>query len=413
MSSSLVSKFALRSLGRNIRRTMLSVAGVGIGCMVALFLTAFVRGSNELRIRSIADSGFGHARIAPPTWEKERDNDLRLKNSAADLAVLRDTKGVKVAAPHARITALLAFGTRVIGVEMLGVEPQMEALLNRVVLTVSEGRYLRPDDRDAVVIGSVIADRLEVAIDDDLFLTVVDHAGQMQYAMVRIVGIAHTGSKELDAGICHISLGDVERLTGYTGAAEISITFEDPLGIDRMVAQIGPALPTGDVILPWNEVLRAQGGDAASDQAFMRLLSIIVVVVVILGITSAQLTAMLERRREFAVLMALGMKDLQVIRLVTVEALVLGLMGALAGLLLATPLVYYTATNGIDFSAMVEGDFAIEGVLFDPILYADIGYWMVPHALIIALVSTFIAALYPAWFAIRTDPTSALSLREA
>ncbi len=55
----------------------------------------------------------------------------------------------------------------------------------------------------------------------------------------------------------------------------------------------------------------------------------------------------------------------------------------------------------------------MEGVLFDPILYADIGLWMIPRALVITMVSTLIAALYPAWFAIRTNPTSALSLREA
>jgi ABC-type lipoprotein release transport system permease subunit len=145
----------------------------------------------------------------------------------------------------------------------------------------------------------------------------------------------------------------------------------------------------------------------------MDLLTGIVIVMVVLGVTSAQLTAILERRREFAVLIALGMKSRQVIRLIVSEAVVAGVLGAALGLLLATPLVYHTATTGLDFAALMGEDLAISGVLFDPVFYSDMGPWMIPHALILALVSTLIAAIYPAWYALRTNPTSALSLREA
>lgn len=133
---------------------------------------------------------------------------------------------------------------------------------------------------------------------------------------------------------------------------------------------------------------------------------------VVLGVTSAQLTAMLERRREFAVLMALGMKGGQLLRLVLLEAGLLGLMGAVVGLGLAAYPVYYTATSGIDFSSLMKGDIAIFGVFFDPVIYADMGAWMVFYALALSCFSTLVAALYPAFSVLRTDPGSALSLRE-
>ena len=91
----------------------------------------------------------------------------------------------------------------------------------------------------------------------------------------------------------------------------------------------------------------------------------------------------------------------------------MGLLGAGVGLLLAMPLVYYTATTGIDFSSLMEDEMSMSGVLFDPVMYSDMGLWMIPHALLIALISTLVAALYPAWYAVKIDPTSALSLREA
>jgi ABC-type lipoprotein release transport system permease subunit len=320
---------------------------------------------------------------------------------------------VEVAAPHARTTALLAFGTRVAGVEMLGVDPVAEQQMSRVARAVSAGRYLQPGDSDVVVVGRTITERLEVELDDDLLLTVVGEGGEMEYAMLRIAGIVSTGSRDLDASICHVALEDIERLTGLAGAGEISIVVDDPMKIDRFASSLRSVVSGNDAVLTWREVVPSQGGDAASDRGFANLLSAIVVVVVVLGIAGAQLTAILERKREFAVLIALGMKGTQIVRLIVLEAVALAVLGAAVGLLFATPLVHRTSTTGVNFAQMMGGDVAISGVLFDPVVYSDMGPWMIPHALLVALVSMLIASTYPAWFALRTDPTSALSLREA
>ena len=413
MSTPIIAKFAVRTLGRNVRRTLLSVVGIGIGVAIAVFMTAFMRGSTQMRVRAIAESGFGHVKVVPADWEKSRDSDLRLTDWEAELAAVRTTRGVKTAAPHARSTALLGFGTRVAGVEMLGVDPAAETETSRLARAVDEGRYLRDGDRDVAVVGRTITDRLEVELDDDLLLTVVGKGGEMEYAMLRIVGIIETGSRDMDASICHVMLEDVERLTGREGAGEISVTLDDPLRMDATVSRLRTVVSPEDDVLTWMVVVPAQGGDYQSDKGFMNILAGTVLVVVILGIAGAQLTAVLERRREFAVLIALGMKASQVVRLILLEAVVMAVMGAAVGLLLAWFPLHQTATKGIDFSTMMGGDLAMSGVLFDPIMYSVPGLWVLPYAFIIAFVSTLIAAVYPAVFALRTDPTSALSLREA
>jgi ABC-type lipoprotein release transport system permease subunit len=413
LSTPIIAKFAVRTLGRNVRRTLLSVVGIGIGVAIAVFMTGFMRGSTQMRVRAIAESGFGHVRVVPADWDRSRDSDLRLTDWKAELAAVRATEGVKAAAPHARSTALLGFGTRVAGVEMLGVDPVAEAETSRLVRAIDEGRYLRDGDRDAVVVGRTITNRLEVELDDDLLLTVVSKGGEMEYAMLRIVGIIETGSRDMDASICHVMLEDIERLTGREGAGDISVTLDDPFQMDAAVSRLRTVVSPEDDVLTWMVVVPAQGGDYQSDKGFMNILAGTVLVVVILGIAGAQLTAVLERRREFAVLIALGMKASQVVRLILLEAVAMAVMGAAAGLLLVWWPLHQTATKGIDFSTMMGGDLAMSGVLFDPIMYAVPGLWVLPYALTIAFVSTLIAAVYPAVFALRTDPTSALSLREA
>lgn len=413
MSTPIVAKYAYRTLGRNVRRTLLSVVGIGVGVFITVFMTAFMRGSTQMRVRSIAESGFGHIRIAPAGWNVSRDNDLRLTGWEDEIASARATDGVKAAAPHSHTTALLAFGTSLTGVEMLGVEPDAERTTSRLVAGVVEGRYLQDGDEGVTVVGRTITDRLEVELDDDLLLTVVNSDGEMEYAMLRIVGIIETGSRDMDASICHVTLGDIERLTGRQGVGEISVTLTDPFRMDAVAARLREVISPEDDALTWVQVVPSQGGDYQSDKGFMNLLAGTVIVVVMLGIAGAQLTAVLERRREFAVLIALGMKSSHVVRLILMEALVLAVLGAATGLLLAWFPLHYTATSGFDFSAVMGNDLAMSGVLFEPVIYSIPGLWVFPYALLVALASTLIAAIYPAVFALRTDPTSALSLREA
>jgi ABC-type lipoprotein release transport system permease subunit len=413
MRDLLLAKLALRTLGRNPRRTLLSIVGIGVGCGIVLYMVAFTRGSSEMRIRAISESGFGHARIAPATWEKTRDSDLRLVDWKRDLDIAGSMAEVEFAAPHSRTTALLAFGTCVTGVEMVGVDPNVERNISRLVRVLSEGRYLERGDEGAVVIGTAIADRLEVELDDDLFITIAGAGGEMKYAMLRIVGIVSTGSRTIDGTICHVTLAEMEHLTGYLGAGEITIVFRDPSNIDALTVRLQERLEGTDPVLSWKVVIPSQGGDMGSDTVFMNLLMGVVIVVAVLGVASAQLTAILERKREFAVLIALGMGGGRIVRLVLIEALAMGVLGAVAGLAMGFPFIYPAATSGYNFAEMMGGDFVTEGVLFDPIIYADMGMWLIPLAFAVALFSTLVAGLYPAWYALRTNPTSALSLREA
>lgn len=405
-------RMAWRSLGRSRRRTALSILGVSVGCAIAVFALAFMRGGRELRVRAISESGFGHARIAPVGWAQSRRDELRLQSWQQVLARARAVDGVAVVAPHARTPGLLAFGTRAVGVQLLGVDARAEPQINRLVRALVAGRYLNPGEEGVVVVGKALVERLDVELGDALLLTLARADGELEYAMLEIVGIVDTGSREIDHSICHVALAEMEKLTGLAGAGEISLVFAQASTIEEKVAELAALVGEGNEVLSWRQVLPAMGGDAAGDQAFTNLFIAIVVAVVVLGVTSAQLTAMLERRREFAVLMALGMKGGQLLRLVLLEAGLLGLMGAVVGLGLAAYPVYYTATSGIDFSSLMKGDIAISGVFFDPVIYADMGAWMVFYALALSCFSTLVAALYPAFSVLRTDPGSVLSLRE-
>ena len=400
--------YAWRSLRRNARRTVLSILGIGIGCALALLMESMNRGRDELFARMGAYGGAGHVRIVPEGWRGRRDPRLRLANLQGDLDAARQLSGVAAVTARARAQALLAMGTHVVPVELVGVDPHTEPSTNRFARTVTHGRYLESSETGAVVIGQAIADRLVAGLDDEILATAVGKGGDIESTLLRIVGIVRTGRDEIDATICHVVLADVERLTGLSGAGEVTLVLDDWEGADLAKGTLGRMIGAGDEVLTWGEINPEFKGHLEQDKAVSRLVSGIILLIVVLGVASAQLAAVLERRREFAVLSALGMRSRTIVAVLLQEALAIGIASAALGLVLGLPFAWTLATRGIDLSRYMGASYSFQGVLIEPVFYGDIGPWTGWYVLTVAIVVTVVASLYPAWFASRTNPADAL-----
>jgi ABC-type lipoprotein release transport system permease subunit len=245
-----------------------------------------------------------------------------------------------------------------------------------------------------------------VDVDDDLYVTLVGK-DEMKSAMLGIIGTLDTGSKDLDTTVCHVTLDDLINITGYDGAGEIAIMLEHYKLIDPSREALAAKLAGSDVIT-WKEVTPEIAANVEGDTAFTTIIIAIIIVVVSLGIAAAQVTAVLERRREFAVLSALGMKQRQLAGLIMLEAVAVGLGGAVVALALGGFSAYRLATRGIDLAKLMGGEVSFGSVLLDPTIYGDFGLWILWYALGISLVSTVAASIYPAWYATRTDPATAM-----
>ncbi|MFH0899551.1 MAG: FtsX-like permease family protein [Pseudomonadota bacterium] len=399
--------YALRSLWRNPRRSVLSMLGAGIGTALGLLATSWASGAAEMQIRAVAESGAGHIRVVSAEWPETRENALRLAEYERAVAAVGAMPGVRRIAARARANGLLAFGNRTAAVEISGVDPIAESSFNRIITMAKlEGRYLQPGDREHVVIGRELAKRLRVRLDDDLMVTVAGKE-ELNSAMLRVVGLLETGSRDIDSGICHVTLKEIDTLAGRPGPAEIAVLLDDYHKIDDTRTALRSRLPAGSTAITWKESNPELAGNVEGDRAFTRLLILIIVVVVALGIASAQLTAVLERRREFGVLAALGMKGRQLLALILLESALVGVGGAVVALVLAGPVTYWLATHGVNIGDMMNG-LSIGNVLFDPIVYGDFGAWVIGYAFAVAVGATLAASLLPARFATKADPAQAL-----
>ncbi|HSM92188.1 MAG TPA: ABC transporter permease, partial [Anaeromyxobacteraceae bacterium] len=299
--------YALRSIRRNARRTLLSVVGIAIGVALMLVVESFNRGKLEVFTRVGAESGAGHLRVTPAGWRVKRDPRMRLAGPERALREARALPGVAVAAPRVRAQALLAMGTHVVAVELVGVDPAAEQRAWRYARKVTEGRWLREDDVGTIVIGRTIADQLGVGLEDELLATTVGRGGEVESAMLRIVGVVATGSEEVDLMVSHAPLADVARLTAIPGLGEVTILLSDWRAYEAARRSLKARLGGTDEVLTWPELGPDLVGHAEQETQTTRVVTEIIMLVVLIGVASAQLASVLERRREFAVLSALGM----------------------------------------------------------------------------------------------------------
>jgi len=406
---SVTTRYAVRNLTRNPRRTLLSVAGITIGGTIALVNIGITRGKTEMFIRNVAEGGIGHVDVVPDNWIVSHDPGLRLHDWRKTLDELRRDPGVVVATPRVRIQGMLAMGTRVSGVVITGVDPLTEPKALRYVRTLESGRYLKPDDSHVMVIGRSIAERLRMGIGDAVVVSVVDSSGAAKSDMFEVVGIVNLGSKQLDSLICQVTLRDAGMLSGTPGAGEISVILRDPSGADRFRDRLLPRLPKGDTAWTWARISPQSEVAVRLNYAFSRIFTVILILVALLGVASSQLAAVLERKRELAMLSALGMGRVSIFRLVFNEALALGTLAGLATMGLAGPITLYFARVGIRILESGKSMTAL-GTVVDPVIYGDFGGWFFAYAAILSYAATIMASLYPAWYAVRLEPAETLRM---
>jgi ABC-type lipoprotein release transport system permease subunit len=102
------------------------------------------------------------------------------------------------------------------------------------------------------------------------------------------------------------------------------------------------------------------------------------------------------------------MQGRTIVTLLLEEALAIGIAGALLGLALGLPFVWWLARVGLDLSRYLGASYTFQGVIIEPVIYGDLGAWVAWYVFAVAIGATVLASLYPAWFAAKTDPADAL-----
>lgn len=401
---------AWRNVWRNVRRTGLTVAATVFAVVVVVFFVALADGVHEKMIDDSVRVHSGHLSVSGERYLENRTLEEFVRLDAQVEEILETTEGVLGFAPRVNSFALLSADETTHGVAVIGVDPDRESSVSTLAQRVRHGSFVSTDQPNGIVLGGRLARRLSTEVGAELLLYSAAYTLETAYDLFTVVGISKLPDPELDRNLAVISLRDAQSFFEYGDrVSEIAVLAADSkaaAGVaETLRSRIG-AYQSLEVHT-WKEIMPDLAQFIFLDDAGMYVMLVILVVVVAFGIFNTILMSVLERQREFGVLLALGLRPRALFRLVFVESLLLAGVGLSIGLVAGLTFVLYLQANPIPLTD--EGLMAA----FELIGAEPVVTWkLAPANPLVSTITVFAvavaAAVYPAIKASRGRPVDVL-----
>jgi ABC-type lipoprotein release transport system permease subunit len=411
-------RLAWRSFLRQRRRSIITGAAVAVSLAMMI---AFVGMGDDAHAR-MAELGIrlgaGHVLVHGRGYQESQTLDQLVGDPAPVIARARALPQVTLAVPRVRASGLLSTGESTSPVLVSGVVPDLEAQASDLANARHRvaGDYLRPraampfaNQLADLYLGQELARTLNAGVGDRVVLTVSPRGAARPAAAAFLVrGIFRTGVAELDQGYVEVPIDELQRLLGLEHqVTQVAVMVRALDDTARVAAALRQELPASLEVLPWQQALKELHDAIVLDDAGLYLMMAIIFVIVTIGIFNTVLMSVVERTREFGVMMALGVRPGQIFRLVLVEGLILAAVAAAVGVGLGLGIHLWLSRVGVDVTAWTK-DYQIAGIVMEGRVYSRLTAVVVTKWTLVVIGLTLAAALYPALRATRLVPVEAI-----
>ena len=397
-------RMAWRNVWRNPRRTGVVVTAVSVGIAGVVLSMSINFGMIVGMVETAISTELGHVQVHATGWDEDPELKVRLADGgSAAVAVLDRLPGVQAWAPRVRAEGLLTSPRSSAGVRVTGIDPEREASVSVLARSVTSGEFLAGTGR-RILVGEKLARRLEIDVGDKVVLSVQVLGGDLTAEALRVGGLFRTPWGELDGGTIYMRLEEAQQLFGIGAAvSEIVVVATERARIRGIQDSLAARLPDTEV-RSWEQlrpvlVYMIQLFDQQAVYVYVA-----VFVAMAFGIANVLMMAIYERVREIGILMAIGMSRRRLVASIVAESFFVTGVGLAAGFVAALAAVA-ALQDGIDLSMFAEGlaSFGV-GTRIVPVLRtAD---FVVP--MVVALLTAFVASLWPALRAVRFRPAEAV-----
>jgi len=345
---------AWRNIWRQPIRTVLSLLGMAATSMLLVFMMSFQFGAYDTMKSGMLRISDGFGQFQAATYKDDPEIDKVIADPKALIADLAAVKTVTAATERSNAFVLLANGERSFAAAVVGVDPVNEPKVSTLFTQVKQGRALKASDQAAIILGDGLARNLKLSLGDKVTLLGSAMDGSVAADVLTLVGIFKTGVAEVDRQIAQMPLARFNDTFMMNGAVHIvAITGDNIHQIEADETRLrGIAAKNQVVYLNWGQIQPAVKQAIELDMSTAMLMYVTLVVVVVFIILNTLYMSVLERTREFGVLLALGMKPGQIGRMVWMELIFLSLVGCGAGCLLGIAVTAWVQQVGITFSGM-------------------------------------------------------------
>ncbi len=353
----IVLRLAWRNIWRQPRRTWLTTGAMVFSNTLLIFMMSLQFGTYELMIANSLQSFSGHLQIQAPGYKDEEKMRQSVPHIRALAAEYRENAAFQNVAARGGAFALASSDDRTYGIQIFGVEPEFEPGVSNIPGLVRQGRFLGDINATEIVIGAVLARNLRVSIGDELTLLGTGRDGSFAAAIVSVVGIFDSGVSDLDRSIAEIPLGLFQDTFAMDGAGhQIVLTTPHLSFVPAAKIEAENLLPSDAnlVVYDWDALQPGLRQAIQADLTSAWFMYILLVILVAFSVMNTQLMSVLERTKEFGIIMSLGLTPGRLGRLVMLETTLMGIMGLLLGAMLGALVTSWLTVNGFSYPGMEE-----------------------------------------------------------
>ena len=399
-------KLAWRNIFRNKRRTFIAGIAIGVGLAAMLFTDALMIGMKDNMIRSATKSFLGEGQIHRKGFRLTPDVEKTINNLDGIISNLKQEEAVERFTPRTVTFGMITSPANVSSVMVYGIQPSSEKFLSQIDDVLKEGNYFKGDGERNIVIGSDLAELLEVGIGDRTVITATQaESGNLVQEMFRVSGIYHFNVKEMDTGMAFVRLSKAQEMLGIgNDVHEIAIKFKD---IHFAAKKDNPFWSKysvhGNEAVSWTTLLPQLHAMPGIFWISLLVMGIILFGIVAFGIVNTLFMSLYERMFEFGVIRAVGTRPSGIRRLILLEAGALSLLSIVLGILLGSIITLIFVKVGIDYRGI-----EIAGTSFHEMLYPVIHIQQYIIYPIAVFAFTLLIGLYPALVASKMSISEAL-----
>ncbi len=399
-------KLAWKNIWRNRNRTLISMSAIFFAVIFSVVASSLWKGTFGSVIQNLVGYYSGYIQIhGSGYWEEQvLDNSLEW-NSSLELQISAE-QHIAAFSPRLESFALMSSGELTKGCLVAGVDPLKEIEVTKLSERLKSGQYLEPEDH-AILLGEGLAEQMHLGLNDTVFIIGQGFHGATAAGKYPVKGILKYGAPDLNNRLAILPLRAAQELYGAEKrATAIVISLHDHTLLEETTASLKNRLGPGLEVMSWKEMMPEIVQHMKTDNFSMQVILYLLYLLIAFGIFGTLTMMMVERQFELGMLIAIGMKKINMILLMVIESLFTVFTGCLAGLLVSMPATIYLKRNPIRFGGEfreIYERFGFEAVMpgsTEPVIFWSQG--------LIVLCIGLLLSLYPLYKIIRMDPVKAM-----
>ena len=350
-------RLSWRNIWRHPRRTLLTLSAIAFAAAILVFMVTLQLSSYDTMIDYTLRVFHGHLQVQPEGYLDKPQMHNTIPGARALGSHIRKLTGSAAVSVRAVGFALASSKARSYGVQVIGVETENEGKVSTIPGLIKNGRFLSSDDAQEAVIGRGLARNLKLNVGEELILLGTGKDGSMAATVVPVVGIFESGSADLDRHMVQLPLGTFQDVFSMGDHGHSIVVVGESLEqLDGLIDTVRAGLPTDShlVVLSWEALIPGLKQAIQMDWASGWFLYLSLIIIVTFSILNTFLMSVLERTREFGIMLALGARPGRIGGLVMLESIWLTLLGLAVGVAVGTVVVFYFHIHGFSYPGMEE-----------------------------------------------------------